>query len=139
MQDNFGAILRQYRLRSGYGLRRFAKLIGEMPSNLSAVETGGRSPWRQMEKLRKVANALALEEGSRDWDRFFLAACKPEILPPDVERLLERELNIALLRTVDELKLSDDELTELVDHVRAEWAKKAKAANGRKNSRRRAR
>lgn len=91
-----------------------------------------------MEKLRKVANALALEEGSRGWDRFFFAARRPDSFPPDVERLLERELNIVLLRTVEELRLSDDELTELVQHLREEW-KKRKSANVGKRSRRRAR
>src|SRR5688572_22291816 len=121
--EEFGDVLRELRLAAGYGLRRFAKLIGELPSNLSAIETGVRSPWRTQEKLRAVASALALEEGSRNWDRFFLSARRPDSVPPDIERLLERPLHLALLRAVEERQLTDDELQKLVDHVRKEAPK----------------
>ena len=118
MSENFGSTLRELRLKANYGLRRFAKLIGELPSNLSAVETGARPPWRTMEKLRKVANALAIEEGTPEWDRFFIAARKPGTLPEDVERLISREMNLVVLRTIDEMQLTDDQLIELVKHMR---------------------
>jgi len=116
--DNFGQVLRQLRLAAGYGLRQFAKMIGELPSNLSATETGARPPWRDMEKLRTVASALALEEGSADWDKFFLSARRPNTLPADMERMLDRELNVLALRTIDEKQLSDDQLRALVEHIR---------------------
>jgi hypothetical protein len=72
-----------------------------------------------MEKLRKVAGALALEEGSESWDRFFLAARRDDALPPDLDRLLSRQLNVSLLRTVDEMQLSDEELAALVEQLRS--------------------
>ena len=71
---HFGSFLRALRLRQGYGLREFAQLIGDKPSNLSAIENGRRPPWQSLEKLRLVVRALAIEEASRDWDQFFLAA-----------------------------------------------------------------
>lgn len=129
---DFGQQLRTWRLAAGFGLRRFAKLIGELPSNLSAVETGGRQPWRSMEKLRTIAQALAIQEGSLEWDRFFLAARKTDTLPPDIDRLLDRELNLALLRTVEEKQFSDKELQSLVEYVRKKKVKNAKPRDNRR-------
>src|SRR4051812_15569440 len=97
----FGNLLRAFRLRSNFGLREFAQLISESPSNLSAMEKGRRSPWRTLEKLRSVAEALSLQGASRDWDQFFLTARIRDSLPNDLEALLGRELNLALLRTVE--------------------------------------
>lgn len=133
--EEFGDVLRELRLAAGYGLRQFAKLIGELPSNLSAVETGARPPWRVMEKLRAVAGALAIEERTAAWDRFFMAARKPDALPPDLDRLLSRDLNLVLLRTVDEKELSDDQLRQLIEHVKKEEL----TADDRKRPRRRTR
>ena len=116
--QDFGQLLRTWRLEAGYGLRQFAKVVGELPSNLSAIENGARAPWRNMEKLRGVAGALALDEGSENWDRFFIAARREDALPPDIDRLLQRQLNVALLRTVDEMQLSDEELAALVEGLR---------------------
>ncbi len=126
MSEDFGQLLRQWRLGAGYGLRRFAKVIGELPSNLSGVETGARAPWRQMEKLRKVAEALAFKEGSPSWDRFFIAARREDALPLDIDRLLSRQLNLVALRTIDEMQLTDDELTALVENLRKQKAKSVK-------------
>lgn len=133
MDEEFGDVLRDLRLKAGYGLREFAQLIGELPSNLSATETGARPAPRTMEKLRTIANALALEEGSRDWDRFFMSARRPDSLPPDLDRILSRDLNLVLLRTVDEKELSDDQLRSLIEHVKTE------AGNGRQRKSRRTR
>lgn len=118
MPEDFGQLLRHWRLGAGYGLRKFAKIIGELPSNLSGVETGARAPWRQMEKLRKVAMALAFREGTPEWDRFFIAARRTDALPMDLDRMFSRELNLVALRTIDELQLSDEELTALIQKLR---------------------
>ncbi len=117
--NEFGSLLKTLRLQAGYGLRRFAELIGERPSNLSAVERGNRAPWRGIEKLRSVADALALSEGSLEWDRFFLAAQRIGTLPDDIERLIHNEVNLALLRAVDDMKLTDDEVKALVEELRS--------------------
>ncbi|MGD9710439.1 MAG: helix-turn-helix domain-containing protein [Thermomicrobiales bacterium] len=119
----FGKLLRAFRLRSGYGLREFAQLIGESPSNLSAMEMGRRSPWRSLEKLRTVAKSLALEEGSRDWDQFFLSARVKGEVPAELERLFSRELNVKLLRTVEARQLDDEQLAALIAYIREQWGK----------------
>jgi transcriptional regulator with XRE-family HTH domain len=117
MAREFKTLLKLFRLRAGYGLREFAELLGESPGNYHGVESGKRAPWRSAEKLRRVADALALEEGSRDWDAFFVAARENGALPPDMEHLLEKPGVLMVLRTIDELRLTEAELRALVEHL----------------------
>jgi hypothetical protein len=91
-------------------------MVNESPSNYHAVESGRRSPWGSVEKLRAVADALALEEGSNEWDEFFVAARKN--VPPNMEHLLEKPGVLAMLRTVDELRLTDRELRDAIQYLR---------------------
>lgn len=126
MAIDFKALLKSYRLRLDYGLRQFAEMIGEAPSNYAAIESGKRNPWRKDEMLRKVADALALTEGSRDWDTFFVAARSNRALPPDMEHLLERPMIPLLLRTVEELQLSEEDLRKLIDQLYKKRGKKLK-------------
>jgi hypothetical protein len=117
MARQFNKLLKAFRLRAGYGLREFAELIGESPSNYVGRETGMLPPWRQQEKLRKVADHLALREGTDDWDAFFLAAGQGKVsLPPDLQEQVQRPFFPQLLRTVE--KLSEDELREFVNDLR---------------------
>lgn len=113
MAVEFKVLLKHLRLRANYGLRRFAELVSESPSNYAGVESGQRAPWRSPEKLRKVAEALALREGSEDWDAFFTAAKGYVGLPPDVEEILEQPYIPALLRKAKDL--TADELRRLVE------------------------
>lgn len=124
MATRFSALLKAYRLRAQYGLRQFAELIGDAPSNYANRESGARGPWKDGTKLRDVANALGLREGSEDWDAFFFAACRPTTLPPGMQRILGRPPIPQLLRTVDELQLTDEQLRELVEDMKKKWAKK---------------
>ena len=117
MERDFAKLLKALRLRAGYGLREFAELIGESPSNYVGRESGKLGPWRSQAKLRKVAEALALREGVEDWDAFFIAAGQDLVcLPPDIERQIERPFFPALLRTVE--RLSEDELRDFVNDLR---------------------
>lgn len=117
MPRDFKTLLKSYRLRAGFGLRRFAELIGEQPGNYAGVESGQRKPWRSEDKLRQVANALGLEIGSTDWDAFFIAAGQSKTLAPDLQPLLDRPWVPVLLRTVNDLRLTDDELRDLVQYL----------------------
>lgn len=121
MAAEFRALLKSYRLRAGYGLRQFAELIGDAPSNYANIEAGAREPWRSMEKLRLVADTLSLEEGSRDWDAFYIAAREAGVLPPDMQHLLERPAVMVLLRTVDEQQLSEADLRKVADYIRKKY------------------
>jgi transcriptional regulator with XRE-family HTH domain len=111
----FGKLLRRFRLRAGIGLRRFAEMIEVEPSNLSALEHGRRSPPAEPERLRAIADAVGLVEGSADWEAFFNAARKPGELPADVRQLADRKLVPTLLRTIDNQQLTDQQIARLID------------------------
>lgn len=117
MERNFAKLLKALRLKAGYGLREFAELIGESPSNYVGRETEKQGPWRSPDKLRRVAVALNLREGSEEWDAFYIAAGQDIVcLPPGLERQIERPFFPALLRTVE--RLSEDELRDFVNDLR---------------------
>jgi len=117
MARDFKTLLRAFRLRAGYGLREFAELIGESPSNYVGRETGKLGPWRQAEKLRKVADHLALREGTEDWDAFYIASGQGKAtLPPRYQAQMSRPFFPALLRTVE--KLSEEELRDFIADLR---------------------
>lgn len=107
--------MKKLRLRAGYGLRRFADLI-EMPaSNLCDIEHGRRN--MPKDYLEPTAEVLALEQGSRDWERFFELARKSDELPADVQKIAHRRLMPALLRTIDNVQLSDKDIQGLIEDI----------------------
>ena len=114
---SFGEVLKRFRLRAGFGLRRFADLVGIKPSNLSAMEHGERKPPADPERLRALAEALGLVEGSADWSTFFDAAAQQGELPADIRHMANRRLVPALLRTIDDRQLSEQDLDRLIRDI----------------------
>ena len=111
----FGTFLKQLRLRAGYGLRRFATLI-EMPaSNLSAVEHGRRP--MPAEKLETTADVLGLEKGTEEWNQFYDLGRQAGKLPADVQQIAGRGFIPALLRTIDNVQLSDAHVKRLIRDI----------------------
>lgn len=115
--NDFGPLLRDLRLRANLGLRRFAELVGIKPSNLSDIENGRRHPPSDPEKLREIAEALGLAEDSLEWEQLFDAARRPGDLPADIRHMADRKLIPALLRTIDDLRLGDDDISRLIADV----------------------
>jgi len=113
--QHFGAFLKRLRLQSNHGLRRFADLIGIKASNLCDIEHDRRSMPKY--HLELAADVLDLEKGSSDWEKFFELACKGNDLPADVQKIAGRRLMPALLRTVDNAQLSDDDIKRLIDDI----------------------
>lgn len=111
----FGGYLKELRLKAGFGLRRFANLIEMKASNLCDIEHDRRSMPR--EYLEPIAEALGFEKNSPDWERFFELARKSDELPADVERIAQRRLMPALLRTIDNVQLSDDDIRKLINDI----------------------
>ncbi len=115
MKETFGQYLKQLRLAAGYGLRRFAALIEMKASNLCDIEHNRRA--MPSEYLEPVAEALGLTQASQEWDKFFNLARKANELPADVQHVVRRRFVPALLRTIDNVQLSDDDIKRLIDEI----------------------
>lgn len=113
--ESFGSYSKELRLKSGFGLRRFANLIEMKASNLCDIEHNRRA--MPKEYMEPVAEALGLEKGTADWEKFFELACKSDELPADVQRVARRRFVPALLRTIDNVKLSDNDIKRLIGEI----------------------
>jgi transcriptional regulator with XRE-family HTH domain len=113
-KTEFGPFLKALRLSRGYGLRQFAEMVDELPSNLSALEHKRRKPPASTDRLRRMADALALIDGSPEWERFFFLARQPGQLPAHAQQYAEMEIFPVLCRRLNELRPTEKELELLV-------------------------
>lgn len=118
MHTKFGSLLKEFRLRAGFGLRKFAQMVDMPAPNLCDIEHGRRKAPSEPERLRDIAETLGLVEGTPDWERFFDAASGGGELPPDVRHLAGRKLVPALLRTIDNRQMSDEEIAQLIAEIK---------------------
>ncbi len=121
-KDTFGKYLKQLRLTAGYGLRRFAALIEMKASNLCDIEHDRRS--MPKEYVEPVAEAMGLAKGTQEWNKFFDLAHEADSLPADVQRIVRRNFVPALLRTIDNVQLSDNDIKKLIDEINASKKKR---------------
>ncbi|MDH4203258.1 MAG: helix-turn-helix domain-containing protein [Phycisphaerae bacterium] len=113
---DFGVFLKKLRLTAGFGLRSFAEMI-EMPaSNLSAIEHGRRA--MPEDKLPLVAQVIGLEKGSSDWNRFFDLAKDANDIPADIKPIVSKGFVPALLRTIDNVQLTDEDIKGLIEEIK---------------------
>lgn len=118
-KEHFGEVLRDLRIKAGFGLREFAKKISMQSSNLSFVENGRVPPPRKAETLEIMAETLQLKENSEEWARFFDSAAKPGQLPVDLHKDKHvREFIPLLCRSISASKLTKEQITQLVEKVR---------------------
>lgn len=127
---NWGEFVRKERLNAGHGLRRFAELIGILPSNYNHMEKGRMSPPQSKERLDQIAEVLDIEQGSRDYHTLMdLAVAGKNKLPADVDSYVKQnELAPVLLRTLDNRKMSRRELEELVRQLNQDLTSPRQAA-----------
>lgn len=115
--SSYGDLLRNLRLARGYGLREFACVIGDYPSNLSAIEHGERPPWKNSDKLREVAKALGITSNSEEWDRFFLLAnMDPNLSKATAKAISDVEV-LKATRTIARKKLSREKAEQLQKYL----------------------
>lgn len=118
-KQTFGEFLRAQRLKAGFGLRTFAEAAGLQPSNLSSIEHGRIPPPQNRKTLARLADLLNLPEGSPERERLFdLAAEGKGRAPADVAAFAARTPGVpALLRTIENRRLSRKEIQRLTDSV----------------------
>lgn len=121
-KETFGAYLRKLRLEKGFGLRKFAKLVDILPSNLCHIESGKHNPPQNQEALRKMAEILNLKEGGKEWNKLFDLAVKTGEIPLDVKGYMcERDIVEALpllARAIKDRKLTKEEIKKLIDDLK---------------------
>lgn len=116
----FGAFVRDLRLKNGITARGAAEACGMLPSNFSKLEHGALLPWHDPVKQKSLAAAIGIQEGSAKSDEFFdLAARATKSVPADLADIISRnEALPLLLRTIGNKRLSSDEVERLVAIVR---------------------
>ena len=116
-QRVFGNWLRESRIRASLGLRQFAGLIGDSPSNVCNLENGRRPIPTDEIKLRKMAEVLGIRENSDEWDTLFSLARRPTQPPADLAWITNIEHVPTLLRTIGEYQLGPEEIQRLLKYV----------------------
>lgn len=118
----FGTYLKKIRLEKGYGLRKFAKAIGMLPSNLCHIETGRQGPPRSTEWIIEVLKVLGIKDGSEEWNKFFELQAKRGEIPADVKEYLiqKNALDVVPLmaRTIKNKKLTRKEIEKIIDRIK---------------------
>lgn len=118
----FGKLLRDLRVKRGFGLRAFAKKVNMQPSNLSFIENGRVPPPQDESILFRMANLLDLKKGSPEWGQLFDLAVegRKNRLPADIAADREmRDLLPVMLRTVANQKLKASDLKELIQQIKS--------------------
>ena len=118
-----GKWVKQKRQRAGFGMRQFAILIGEQPSNWCNVENERRDIPKKEEKLRKIAQVLGIRENSEEWDVLMGFVSKPVMLPADLGNAIGIEHVPNLLRTIGEKRLTGEEVRKIIRYVKKNFKK----------------
>jgi hypothetical protein len=84
-------------------------------SNLCDIEHDRRA--MPKEHAEMVAEALGLAKGTQEWNKFFDLAREADSLPADVQHVIRRDFVPALLRTIDNVQLSDEDIKKLIDEI----------------------
>ncbi len=118
--QKFGEYLRSLRLERRIGLREFARNVDILPSNYHHIEAGFHKPPQDEAKLTRIILALDIAGDEKEKARFFdLHGKALQAVPLDVAQVIKESDAIPmLLRTIDNRKLSEKEICDLVNYVR---------------------
>jgi transcriptional regulator with XRE-family HTH domain len=124
--NTFGEFLKDKRLALDVSLREFAKQVGMQPSNYCNVEAGVLPPPTGA-GLERIAKALGLKKGTADYATLHdLAGQGRDEVPGDVARVVKSNALIpALLRTVENEKVTETQLRGIIEDLRSGRYKKA--------------
>lgn len=115
-----GEWIRSKRKAMDFGMREFAMLIEELPSNWCNVENGRRELPKSEEKLRLIAKVLGIREHSEEWETLFGFVARPVRLPLEIGQAIEIEHVPTLLRTINDKRLSPAEVQKVIEFVEKE-------------------
>ncbi|MCH2118223.1 MAG: helix-turn-helix transcriptional regulator [Pirellulales bacterium] len=121
IMPQFGLHLRTLRLQAGLGLRKFAGLLNERPSTVSAVEQGHRLPWKSCQKLQKVADVLGIAANSPQFEELInlaKVACEVPLGGP------QQHPHVAplVVTTSAKIQLTEESLQETLRHCNAGYS-----------------
>jgi transcriptional regulator with XRE-family HTH domain len=119
MKNRFGQFVREKRLALGLSLRTFAREARLQPSNYCNMENGVLPP-PSAPVLERIAGALRLEPASPEYVELVdLAAQARNEVPADIAKIVrENEMIPALLRTVENERVSEDKLRGIIEDLR---------------------
>jgi transcriptional regulator with XRE-family HTH domain len=122
----FGKFIKEKRLALNLSLREFARKVGLQPSNYCNIEADVLPPPPE-EALDRIAKALALAYGSKDFETFHdLAAQGRDEVPADVTKFVkENDLIPAMLRTVEYENVTKEQLRGIIEDLKSGRYKKA--------------
>ena len=122
INKNFGKFFKEKRRKLGLSLRKFCRINGKDPGNISKLERGLLSPPQTRAKRLEYTEALGIKENTDDWLTFCdLAATSVGKIPQDIasdEEVL-RALPV-LFRSIRRRSLEEEDLKKLVESVRRE-------------------
>jgi len=128
MAKTFGKFLKEKRLALDLSLRKFARSVGLQPSNYCNVEADVLPP-PPVNTLARIAKALGLQQGSKDYAVFYdLAAKGRDEIPADVTRIVKKnDLIPAMLRTVEYENVTKEQLRGIIEDLKSGRYKKAQS------------
>ena len=118
IMPQFGLHLRTLRLQAGLGLRKFAGLLDERPSTVSAVEQGQRLPWKNFQKLQKVADVLGIAANSPQFEELVDLAKVACEVPSGTSQQYPRVAPL-VVTTSAKTQLTQESLQEILQHCKA--------------------
>jgi len=110
-----GEWVKAKRQNANLGMRQFAVMIGEQPSNWCNTENGRRG--LPEAKLEKIAKVLGIRENSEDWDTLFGFVSRPARLSADLSQAIKIEHVPTLLRTINNKRLNGEQVQQIVKYV----------------------
>lgn len=119
MVMQFNQLFKKYRMKKGT-VRQFAKENDYDIAYISRIENGIILPPKDNEKLRKLALALDLTEGTADWQEFIdLASVAKNELPEEFKNDARASALLpAFYRTLRNEKLDEKEAEKLIKLIK---------------------
>lgn len=115
----FNEYFKQRRKELGYTVRKFALDKGLDAGYISRLENGLMQPPADEEKLQRLAVALELEPGTKEWEKFMdLAAVARNEVPVDLRsnEYISKVLP-AFYRSVRNKQLDEEGINKLIDLI----------------------